>query len=112
MKHSLSIGAVVALSLCLAFQVAAQPPQREKPNFERLEQELGLTDEQSQQLQTILVEAHEARKAQHNLAREERHAARQITRERIAEVLDEEQMHQFDAMHERRAKRGKRRSSP
>lgn len=108
MTHPLYLAGIAVLGLCLALPAATMPPPRHKPDFDRLQQDLSLSDEQASQLRSILDEAREAHENQHRLSREEHHAAREITRERIAEVLDEEQMQQFDALHERRGPRGRR----
>lgn len=82
------------------------PEQRAEMMIQKMAEELDLTDDQIEQLKPILEEFHKER-AEAQKADKERHDA---FREKLAKVLNEEQMKKLDEkMKERRGKMRKHR---
>lgn len=76
----------------------AQPVDWLERRMERLDERLGLTEEQKPKVEAILREQ-----------REKIQAVRQETRKRLKEVLTPEQLEKFERLHEERKKRWHRR---
>jgi len=100
----------LTLTLCITQAALAQPPHHRGPNIDRLTEELQLSSEQAADIEAILTEHHEVAGNNLQASREAMGEHRQATRERLAGVLNEEQLEAFDAIAEkRRARRHERR---
>ncbi|MFK7732101.1 MAG: hypothetical protein AB8B48_10840 [Pseudomonadales bacterium] len=105
MKHlfTLALGLIITHS---AF--ADRPHHRPAPNFERISERLQLTADQADSVESIMNEHHTYMQENTERSRESAQQQRAATRERLAGVLDEEQLETFDNMAKKRQARGRR----
>ncbi|MFK8021353.1 MAG: hypothetical protein AB8B86_16445 [Pseudomonadales bacterium] len=107
----MKLSIAVLLTLCITQVALAQPRHHRAPNIDRLTKDLQLSSEQAADVEAILTEHHELAGNKLQASREAMGEQRQATRERLAGVLDEEQLETFDAMAaKRRARRDERRA--
>ncbi len=92
----------LALVCCLLLASGLAQAEASARWVQKLKGELNLTDQQVEQLQKIMDETREQRRALKKQAR----ALHQTVSERVKSVLNEEQRKQFEAMHPRHRKIG------
>ncbi len=113
---------IAASTLLVAGMTQAMPADRgpcsergprngQGPNFEQMQQRLGLTDAQAAEVKNIMQE----QRAEGDALRQEHCKAitehRDKTRSRLSTVLTAEQLQQFDEQRQNRMHRGKQRQN-
>lgn len=105
MKHLFTL----ALGLILSQSAFAERPHHRPPapNIEQLSEQLQLSTEQADAVESIMSEHHAYMQEHAEASRESAKQQRGATRERLIGVLDEDQMETFDSISERRHARGR-----
>ena len=106
MNFKIKLMTLISILFLSVSAMAIATPPRHKPDFDRLAQELQVTDAQKDQFMTIMREQHEKRKALHEQGREavkERmDSLDKALISKLEAVLTPEQMGEFIARMEKR----------